>query len=466
MDLLIDLDAVSGPSRRARLELALRDAIREGRLAPGTRLPPTRQLCDELGVSRGVVVEAYAQLAAEGYLQTRRGAGTTVAAVAAPSRRPAPTGGTGPPVRYDLSPFDPALAQFPRTMLAGALTETIRHMPDAALGLPDPAGAPELRAALAGYLGRSRGVRAQPQQVLITAGTRHGFGLVWAALAQRGARAVAIESPGWAGARETVRAAGLATGRLDVAADGLDVGALTHAAIPGAADDAAADPVAVDAVAVAPAHQYPTGAVLSAPRRQALVGWAQTHGRLIAEDDYDAEYRYDRQPIGCLQGLAPEHVVYAGTTSKTLSPALRLGWLVLPTALVAPVTEIARTRGGAGSPLLQLALARLIERGDLDRHLRRERRRCQRRRQALLQALDQRLPDLRVTGASAGLFAVLELPDGVDEADAVRAAARRGIRCERRGTDPGALVLGYANLAPEAARPAVTALAAAIASCG
>jgi GntR family transcriptional regulator/MocR family aminotransferase len=409
-------------------------------------------------VSRGVVVEAYAQPAAEGYLQTRRGAGTTVAAVAAPSRRPPPTGGTGPPVRYDLSPFDPALAQFPRTMLAGTLTETIRRMPDAALGLPDPSGAFALRAALADYLGRSRGVRAAPEQILITAGTRHGLGLVWAALAQQGARAVAIESPGWAGVRETVHAAGLGTVALEVDADGLDVARLTHAGVPGA--------VTVDAVAVAPAHQYPTGAVLSAARRQQLVGWARAHGRLVAEDDYDAEYRYDRQPVGCLQGLAPEHVVYAGTTSKTLSPALRLGWLVLPTALVGPVTEIARTRGGSASPLLQLALARLIERGDLDRHLRRERRRYQRRRQALLDALAQHLPDLRVAGASAGLFAVLELPDGVDEADATRAAARRGIRCERRGTDPGALVLGYANLAPEAARPAVTALAAAIASCG
>ena len=452
MDLLIDLEVAPGASKRARLEAALRGAVRDGRLAPGARLPPSRELCGQLGVSRGVVVDVYAQLAAEGYLQTRRGGGTTVAAIVATAATRPRTAPASSPVRYDLSPFHPALAQFPRAMLAGAVAHVIRQLPDAGFGLPDPAGAPALRAALASHLGRSRGVRADPDQIVITAGTRHALGLLWAALARTGARTVAVESPGWSGVSDTVREAGLRALPLAVDEDGVQLQRLRDGP--------------VDAIAVAPAHHYPTGAVLSPARRQELVTWARDGGRLIAEDDYDAEYRYDRQPIGCLQGLAPEHVAYAGSTSKTLAPALRLGWLVLPEPLVAPVVAVARARGGAGSPFLQLALARLIDRGDLARHLRRERRRCRHRREALLEALADQLPQLRVTGASAGLFAVLELPEAVAERDVAAAAGARGLVFELRGTDPGALVLGYANLAPEAARPAVAALAEAIAVAG
>jgi GntR family transcriptional regulator/MocR family aminotransferase len=219
-------------------------------------------------------------------------------------------------------------------------------------------------------------------------------------------------------------------------------------------------------VAVAPAHQYPTGAVLSAQRRRELITWAEDGDRLIVEDDYDAEYRYDRQPIGCLQGLAPEHVAYAGSTSKTLSPALRIGWLVTPGQLTAPVRETARRRGGSPSPILQLALAHVLERGDLDRHLRRQRRRYQQRRAALLDALATRLPALGVTGVSAGLFVLLELPDGVSEVDVTARAFTEGIAL---GTpvadhDRNALALGYANLAPTAAGRAIDSLAGIIES--
>jgi GntR family transcriptional regulator/MocR family aminotransferase len=453
VDLHLDLEAATGTGtgKRARLEAALRDAVRERRLAPGSRLPPTRSLCRELGVSRGVVVDAYAQLAAEGYLRTRRGGGTTVAELEDHGAPEPVSRATEPTVRFELTPFAPALAEFPRATWSAALARALRQMPDAHLGQPDPAGLPELRQALARYLGRVRGLRAGAGQIVVTCGARHGIGLLWPALAARGARAVAVEHPGWRGVRETVAAAGLEPVPVDVDDQGLSIPALLRRPD-------------LDAVAVAPAHQYPTGAVLSPERRQALVAWARDGERVVVEDDYDAEYRYDRQPIGCLQGLAPDHVVYVGSASKTLSPALRLGWLALPGALADDVAEQARVGGGAPSALLQLAFADLLERGDVDRHLRRQRRAYSHRREALLDALDARLPDLLVSGASAGLFAVLELAPDADEHTVAEAARGRGISLERRRAGPPALVLGYAGLAPAAARPAVEQLAAAIES--
>jgi GntR family transcriptional regulator / MocR family aminotransferase len=452
VDLHLDLEPGAGTRKRARLEAALRDAVRDRRLAPGTRLPPTRTLCRELGVSRGVVVDAYAQLAAEGYLRTRRGGGTTVAELEdAGTVAPPPRAATTGPVRFDMNPFAPALAEFPRGTWAAALTRALRRMPDADLGQPDPAGTPELREALAGYLGRARGLRADAGRIVVTCGARHGIGLVWRSLAARGTRTVAIERPGWHGIEETVTSAGLQPVAFAVDERGLDVPALVS------------EP-RVDAAAVAPAHQFPTGAVLSARRRQMLAAWARDGGRLVLEDDYDAEYRYDRQPIGCLQGLAPEHVAYVGSASKTLSPALRLGWLALPGALAADVGELARLGGAAPSVAVQLAFAELLARGDVDRHLRRQRRIYARRREALLEALAARLPALTVGGASAGLFAVLQLPADADERSVADAARRRGICLQRRREGPPALVLGYANLAPSAAKGAVEELAAAVQS--
>lgn len=452
MDLHLDLDLGSGRSRRAQLESALREAIRSGRLAPGTKLPATRSLCAQLGVSRGVVVDAYAQLAAEGYLHTRRGGGTTVAPLGAPRadhRAPEPR---TTPVRYDLNPFIPAVAEFPRAAWAAALGQVLRSVPADRLGLPDPAGMEELRGALAAYLARVRGVLAEPDRILVTAGTRHSMGLVWATLAKQGVAEVAVEQPGWPGTWETAQEAGLRIRRVPVDRDGVVVAQLAPSA---------------GALAVAPAHQYPTGAVLGSSRRRELIDWAVARRRVIVEDDYDAEYRYDRQPIGCLQGLAPEHVAYAGSTSKTLSPAVRIGWLVMPRRLTGAVLETARRRGGAPSPILQLALARILERGDLDRHLRRQRRRYHERRAALLQALADRLPALGVSGISAGLFVLLELPNGVSERDVAQRAARQGLALGApvAGHDRRALALGYANLAPAAAPRAIGTLAEVIENC-
>jgi GntR family transcriptional regulator / MocR family aminotransferase len=448
MDLHLELPAAAGASLRVRTENALREALRHGQLASGSRLPSTRTLCAQLGVSRGVVVDAYTQLIAEGYLQARRGGGTTVAARAAPPR-PGPTAFTPQrTIRHDLDPFRPALCGFPRTTWMSTLGRVLRTVPDERLGYPDPAGAPELRAALASYLGRARGVRATPEQILITGGLRQGLTLLWSVLAADGARRVAVERPGWRGMSETAVDAGLHPVPIEVDEHGMRVDLL--------------DRERVDAVAIAPAHQYPTGAVLAPERRIAVAAWARARDAILLEDDYDAEYRYDRQPLGSLQGLDPDHVVYGGSTSKTLAPALRLGWLVLPIRLTAKTVERQRLRGGMPSPLHQLALADLIERGELDRHLRRQRRRYARCRDILLEALANKLPEAEVMGTAAGLYVLVSLPANVREQDVLVAARSRGIALEGAGGSSPALVLGYANLLDSGVVPAVDAFAAAI----
>jgi GntR family transcriptional regulator/MocR family aminotransferase len=219
----------------------------------------------------------------------------------------------------------------------------------------------------------------------------------------------------------------------------------------------------LDGVAVAPAHQYPSGAVMPPARRAALVAWARERGALVVEDDYDAEYRYDREPIGSIQGLAPEHVVYGGSASKSLAPGVRLAWMVVPPALVEPVIALQRRRGGMPAALEQLALADLIERGELDRHLRRQRRRYRRQRDALLAALRERLPEVAVQGAAAGLFVVLRLPVGVDSDAVVRHARAVGLALEAGGgADVPSVVVGYANVPEAAIGPVVDALAASV----
>ena len=454
MDLLVDLNGPAGGPLRQRLERELREAVRGGRLPPGTALPSTRALAAQLGVSRGLVVEAYAQLVAEGYLSARQGAATVVSARAA---APAPLPGAGPPPaapaapRYDFRYGTPDLAAFPRAAWLAAGARSLRALPDARLGYGDPRGAIELRAALAAYLGRARAVVVDPDRILVTGGTRDGLGLVWRVLRDAGAARVAVEDPGWSAQHETVRDAGLVAVPVPVDDDGICVSQL-------AAED-------VDAVVLTPAHQCPTGAVLTPGRRSELLVWARRRGAVVVEDDYDAEYRYDRAPVGALQGMAPEHVVYAGSASKTLSPALRLGWLVLPPRLAA-ATARRKSLDDRGAPLLdQLALADLVGSGELDRHLRRTRRRYRSRRDALLHAVASELPGAQVRGVAAGLHAVVVLPAGADEAATVRAAARRGIAVDGLGAfrhgaggAPAALVLGYGNLGEQAIARAIAEL--------
>jgi GntR family transcriptional regulator/MocR family aminotransferase len=458
VDLLVDLQRPEGGPLRQRLERELRAAVQGGRLPPGAALPSTRALAAQLGVSRGLVVEAYAQLVAEGYLSARQGAATVVSPRAA-GPQPAPGAGPLPPApaapRYDFRYGTPDLTAFPRAAWLAAGARILRALPDARLGYGDPRGAIELRAALAAYLGRARAVVAEPDRILVTGGTRDGLGLVWRVLRDAGATRVAVEDPGWSAQHETVRDAGLVVVPIPVDDDGIRISRLV-------AED-------VDAVVLTPAHQCPTGAVLTPRRRSELLAWARGRGAVVVEDDYDAEYRYDRAPVGALQGMAPEHVVYAGSASKTLSPALRLGWLVLPPRLAA-ATARRKLLDDRGAPLLdQLALADLIGSGELDRHLRRTRRRYRSRRDALLQAVASDLPGAQVRGVAAGLHAVVVLPAGADESATVRTAAQHGIAVDglaafRHGGDgaPAALVLGYGNLGEQAIARGVSELCRAL----
>jgi GntR family transcriptional regulator / MocR family aminotransferase len=383
---------------------ALRHAVRGGRLPAGTRLPASRSLAGDLAVSRGVVVRAYEQLVAEGYLQAHTGRGTVVSEVrAVGSATPAPVRPFVPG-----NPGIPALGAFPRTEWLRALEAAMRSLPDAELGYGDPRGHPRLRRALAAYLGRTRAVVAPLDQIVITGGFAQAARLVAEALVRHGVTTVGVEDPGSVGVLETLRIGGLANHPVPVDEHGIDVDAL-----------AAAD---LRAVAVTPAHQFPTGAVLAPERRTALLDWAVARDAVVIEDDYDAEYRYDRSPVGALQGLAPDRVVYGGSISKTMAPGLRLGWLVAPAWLATTLTEVKHWADIAEPVLDQVALAVFIETGALDRHIRRMAARYAGRRRALLSAVDRHLPGWSVTGIAAGLHAVL-VPPGPIPREAVEAMA-------------------------------------------
>jgi len=442
-ELPVVLDRRAPVPLHAQLTRALRAAIVDGRLAPGRALPSTRRLAADLGLARAVVVEAYAQLVAEGRLEAHGGSGTRVADVGpVPSARRAPPRQrprAEAPARFDLRPGRPDPALFPRAAWSAALGEAVRDATAEQLGYPDPAGPPALRTAVAAYLGRVRGVLADPDDVVIVAGVAQGAGLVAAALSDRGAWRVAVEDPSSAGTREVIAAAGLEVVPVPVDGEGLVVDAL-------AATDA-------DAVLVTPAHQFPTGVVLSPGRRAALADWAARSGGTVIEDDYDAEFRFDRSPVAAVQGLAPEAVAYVGSVSKTLSPALRLGWLVPPRGLLDAVVERKRL-ADLGCPTLEgLAFARLLERGTYDRALRRARQAYRRRRDAVLDGLGPAVP---VSGAAAGLHLVLGLDADADEVAVAAAARAAGVDvatlAEHRlaAQEPRGLLLGFAAL-PEAA---------------
>ena len=447
---LVDLTG-RGPLHE-RLTRALREAIRGGRLRTGSALPPSRLLADELGCSRWVVTQAYGQLAAEGYLSGRVGSATRVrwtGATTGPA--PAAPAASGRD-RLDLAPGVPDLRAFPRRAWGDALRRAVVDATAADLGMPPPAGHPVLRAVLAEYLTRARGAATGPEQVVVTTGATDALHRLCRALAADGTTAIAVEDPGLPQLREAAGAAGLAVRPVPVDADGLRVDELRG--------------LPVGAVLVSPAHQFPTGTVLDPGRRAALTRWARESGGLIVEDDYDAEFRYDHRPVGTLQGTDPERVVLLGSVSKTLSPALRTGWLVLPPRWRARFAALSLT--GVTPPVPdQLALAGLITTGGYDRHLRRARLTYRHRRESLLAALATHLPRCPLTGAAAGLHLVLHLPAGTDAAAVVSRAAATGLRLtalDRYTTTPAApaLVLGYGNLPDPAVEEAVTLLAAAI----
>ncbi|WP_246159136.1 PLP-dependent aminotransferase family protein [Catellatospora sichuanensis] len=446
---LVDLDRAR-PGVGERLTGALRDAIAQQRIPPGTRLPSSRDLAADLGVSRGLVVSAYEQLVAEGRLVSRRGSGTVVAPAAAaatdhghPSATPAPSGVAA------LRPGVPDLGMFPRAAWRRAYERALTSALDSDLDYTDPAGVPRLRAELASYLGRVRAARVGADAVVVTTGAAQALSLLGRVLAARGMDVVGVEDPGSAGIRDHLLAHGLRLRPVPVDDRGLVVSALGD----------------VQAVFVTPAHQFPVGAVLAPERRADLIAWARRTGGLIIEDDYDAEFRYDREPVGCLQGLAPEVVALVGSASKALAPGLRRGWLVPPPAWLAAVRRAKCDADMGGSALEQLAFAELLGSGGYDRHLRRARRAQRTRRDALVAALRRHLPQVRVSGIAAGLHLVAELPAGVDDRTLVARARAAGLgplalSDLRLGTTgPPGLVLGYAAQSPDELAAAVATLA-------
>ena len=433
-ELLVELDRTAPDPLHHQLANGLRDAIRSGRLTPHTRLPSTRVLAADLGVSRRLVVDAYSQLAAEGFLLSRHGSGTRVATVdtaSAPERRSAePT-----PYDVDFLPGSPDLSSFPRHSWLRALRQGLADLESDAFGYVAPQGLLMARVAIADYLRRTRGVLADPRHIVVCSGATQAVALLGQTLR---AAPLAMEDPGFWLHRLILQHNGIDPIPVPVDDEGLDVAALASSG--------------AEAVLTTPAHQSPTGVVLSAARRTALVQWARA-GHLIIEDDYDAEYRYDRAPVGSLQGIAPDRVVYVGSTSKTLAPGLRIGWMVLPPHL-AKAVALSKGLADAGSSVMdQVAFAQFLASGEYDRHLRQMRRRYQIRRNALLRALSRHLPDATVLGAAAGVHLTVRFPDGFPIENLVAHAARKRIRVEplarcyaEPATAPPGLLLGYANL--------------------
>jgi len=462
-DTVLDLGDDDAPLV-ARLERALRDAVHAGRVPAGAALPPSRALAETLGVSRWVVTEVYGQLVAEGFCEARVGSGTRVASGAAAHAVPKPPASPtparpAPRARLDLAPGVPDLRHVPRAAWLRALRDALAEAPDADLAAPDPAGHPAARAAVAAYLARARSTRASQDDVLVTHGATDGMTRLARALRSAGHRALLVEDPSWGRLRDVARDAGLVAVPVPVDDRGIDVTALA----------AAAARTGARAALVAPAHQFPTGVALGPGRRDALVSWARAVDGLVIEDDYDAEFRYDRRPVAALQAHDPGRVALLGSLSKTVSPAFGLGWLVLPPRWRERLG--ADAGGPAPSTLDQLALARLLTDGGYERHLRAARGRFRRRRAALLDALGRALPGLPVSGLAAGLHVVLGLPGGVPAAAVVRAAAERDVavadlRRYRVSAAPEAgaeaLVVGYGNLADARVDDAVAGLAAAL----
>ncbi|MEU3395572.1 PLP-dependent aminotransferase family protein [Streptomyces filamentosus] len=459
-DLSVQVDRESSVPLTAQLRGAIRAHVEDRVLHPGARLPSSRRLALDLGISRRVVVEAYEQLIAGGYLEAVRGSGTRVA-------RTLPEGDGGACLleerrdtgaRWDLRVGNANLSNFPREEWLQCYGKAVRDVGREGLDYPPVAGVPELRNELAGYLGRVRSVRTEPARTMVTAGFAQGLALVSQALQRLGVHRIAVEAPGHNGQRLFVQETGMVPVPVPVDEEGLDVGELYR--------------TGVRAVLVTPAHQFPTGVVLSPERRRRLVDWARERDGWIVEDDYDGEFWFDhRDRPAALQEGDPDRVVYAGTTSKALVPGLRLGWLALPPGLH-PLVERARSRQDLGSDALtQLAFAELVRSGLLDRHLRRVRARYRSRREALAGAVRRSLPDARLVGCAAGLHSFALLPPGTDEAAVVEGARRRSVLVRgggefRFGGPPGplggpALLLGYGSLPLGGIDDAVAAVGAA-----
>ncbi|MFJ8582136.1 PLP-dependent aminotransferase family protein [Micromonospora sp. NPDC093277] len=450
--LQLDVGDAAPGGRADWLAARLRAAIADGRVPVGARLPASRVLAAELGVSRGVVTEAYQRLAEDGHVLGRGRAGTVVVATPAEVVTPVP----GPPARaevfaarpgtdvfdalrtapaeLDLTPGVPDLAAFPRAAWLRAERAVLHRLAPAALGYGDPTGAPALRLAVATWLARNRGIRVDPAEVVIVAGVSQALGLLAQVLHADGVHTVAVEDPGSLGVRQHLHNWRLDTPPVPVDGQGLRVDRLVATGAP--------------AVMLTPAHQFPTGVVLDGERRRQLLRWAQ-RGGLIIEDDYDAEHRYDRPPVPALRGMLPEQVCYTGSVSKLLAPALRLGWVLVPPRHHAALVAAKRMADLGNAALPQLVLAELMDSGALERHLRLLRRRHVRRRDTMIRAIRDQLPGAVVHGASAGLHLLVTLDDDLDDVTLAAAALRRGVKVQPLSwhgqlPQPPGLVLGYA----------------------
>lgn len=452
-DVVLDLTEGADRPLYQRLARALCTAIQSGRLPGGSALPPSRVLAGELGVSRATVTEAYGQLTAEGYLFARSGSVTRVRPGLAVGRSEPPAIDPDPrPWRIDLAPGIADLNAFPRSAWAEAVRRAVTGISVGDLAAAYPAGHPRARRTVAFYLRRARDADANAGQTILVPSASAGMLALAKALVRSGQTEIAVEDPSWPNLRRLCQESGLTPRPIPVDADGLRVELL--AGMP-----------SVRAVLITPAHQFPTGVALSPARRAALLEWCREVDGLIVEDDYDASFRYDRAQVAALQGMAPDRVVLLGSVSKTLSPALGLGWMLLPPEWCDPVT--AELAGVGTSTVDAVAFADLIETGRYDQQLRRLRITYRRRRDRLADRLAAELPDLPVTGLRAGLHLVLGLPAGTDVPDLIRRAADVGLhlvdhdryRAADRPPSPPALVLGYGNLRDAQVDPAVHLLA-------
>lgn len=459
-DLHLDLRERITPGARGARELlltALRDAVRSGRLTPGTVLPPSRSLAADLGLARNTVAEAYAELVAEGWLASRQGAGTWVVNTAGTAVQAAPRGVRSTP-RHNLRPGSPDVSEFPRAEWVAATRRALMRAPTEALRMGDPRGRPELRAAIADYLARARGVRTSPESVVVCAGVRHGVEVLTRVF--RGDRPIAVEAYGLFLFRDAIAALGMPTAPIGVDEHGAVVGDL--------------DGIDTPAVLLTPAHHNPFGVPLHPSRRTAAVDWAQRTGGYVIDDDYDGEFRYDRQPVGALQALSPDRVIYLGSASKSLSPVLRVGWMVLPADLVDAVIEASGGEQFYVNGIAQLTMAEFVTSGCYDKHIRRMRIRYRRRRDILVDALGGF--DLVIGGLNAGLNMLLTLPDGAEH-EVVQRAGEAGIALQglslmrhplagAQAPQRDGVVIGFGTPAEHAFGAAVEALCGVLASSG
>jgi GntR family transcriptional regulator / MocR family aminotransferase len=453
-EILLHIDRSHPDTLAGQLRAGLRDAIRSGRLPAGTRLPASRVLADDLGTSRGVVVEAYAQLVAEGFLVTRPGSGTLVSDAAGVTsahsswwhRRGQQHHRLWRP-DVDLRPSGPDPGLFPRSEAARTMTEIFRRLPTAELGYTGPWGVAALRGQLESHLGRRRSAMAPADGIIVVTGRTQALSVIARTLAAAGHDHVAVEDPGNPRHRHLLQVHGLKVIPVPVDDNGLDVGGLAGSGC--------------RVVLTSPSCQFPTGAVMSAERRSRLLDWAVARRALIIEDDQRADFHYERPALACLQGMRPEHVILIGSVSMTLAPAMRLGWIVPPPQLLRAVAEGKRD-DDFGTPVLeQHALASWLESGRYDRHVRHARRGYAMRRAALSRELHEHFPRWRLCGIPAGLEMLLELPAGISDRHVAAHAMEQGLgitplspmRISMPG--PPGLVLSYARLAPQRCADAV-----------